>query len=588
MKKLLLILITLAVLNTESISTHLYGGQISVTFLSGTSYAVELHIYRDIAGIPVGQSAMVSSYGRANQALIDTWTLPLVSSSIQNPNLNSCPTFTQWELNIYRDTVSLSPTVYNNPAGYILSYQTCCRTPSSVNLSNPGSYGINTLTLIPPVVDAMSLPIINSTAVVSTPFTDAGFVNIPYSQNFGGIDPDGDSLVYRTYPLLNQGQMMPGTAQGAFSPYSDPVTQFPQVMYNPGYSATVPIIGNGTPGSDFEIDPLTGDVTFTTNTAGVYSYGLVCEEYRNGVLIAASYRDIITGVANTGTGTFPNAAPDILLPVNQNLASWNGDTLVFTGAPVCIELGITDPDSIADVELEISFSDYAPGDITILNQSGTIYGTDTFQTLICYQPDTFVNGVSQTTVFAFDPGCYNLRSNDLSFYFRFDGYSNAGAGGIIDVPVGQNDFNLFNLLSGNPNPGGTWIDIDQSGLLQSNGDFASSQVSSTGVYRFNYIDEQPNFLADTSYLELNYVMPNALQSQTNAEDVKVYPNPSTGEVNIDVPAELMNREFVLVDASGQIIQIGRILSKYEQINIEEKGFYLLKIQNDKARKILIE
>ena len=59
MKKLLLFTFSI-LLFTNSYSTHLMGGQITVTQLNGYDYIVELNAYRDTMGIPMASSATFS------------------------------------------------------------------------------------------------------------------------------------------------------------------------------------------------------------------------------------------------------------------------------------------------------------------------------------------------------------------------------------------------------------------------------------------------------------------------------------------------------------------------------------------------
>ncbi|MDP5168973.1 MAG: PKD domain-containing protein [Bacteroidia bacterium] len=93
----------------------------------------------------------------------------------------------------------------------------------------------------------------------------------PFTFNQGAIDPDGDSLSYELGPCY----------QGA---------NFP-VSYNSGYSPKQPL----GPSWDVQINPLTGDISFTPNPTGNEVTAVMCLrviEWRNGVRIGQITRDM--------------------------------------------------------------------------------------------------------------------------------------------------------------------------------------------------------------------------------------------------------------------------------------------------------
>jgi gliding motility-associated-like protein len=61
----------------------------------------------------------------------------------------------------------------------------------------------------------------------------------------------------------------------------------------------------------------------------------------------------------------------------------------------------------------------------------------------------------------------------------------AGSNGTITVCSSQTQVNLFTGLSGTPQPGGTWIDLDNTGLLTGQY-FNANGVSGAGPYHFRY------------------------------------------------------------------------------------------------------
>ena len=93
-------------------------------------------------------------------------------------------------------------------------------------------------------------------------------------------DIDGDSLVYEfCNPLLTN---VPGF-------YINPpgAPDYPDLVFNPGYSFDYPI--NSDPA--FDIDPETGLITGTPTLMGQFVVGICVKEYRDGVLLSTTNRD---------------------------------------------------------------------------------------------------------------------------------------------------------------------------------------------------------------------------------------------------------------------------------------------------------
>ncbi len=113
-------------------------------------------------------------------------------------------------------------------------------------------------------------------------------INQPFSYNHGAIDADGDSLVYTLVNALGNG----GSAIGYNSPWS------------PTYPVTT---STGT----FPFSSSTGQMTFTPTALEFDVVTVLVQEYRNGVFIGSTMRDIQMVILNlpgcsTATPTFSN------------------------------------------------------------------------------------------------------------------------------------------------------------------------------------------------------------------------------------------------------------------------------------------
>lgn len=65
----------------------------------------------------------------------------------------------------------------------------------------------------------------------------------------------------------------------------------------------------------------------------------------------------------------------------------------------------------------------------------------------------------------------------------------------------------------------------------------------------------------------------------NIDQIKVYPNPTYGLINIDIPESISKIEYILFDQQSKVIEDGSLNSQHSIIDISnyEKGIYLLKI-----------
>ena len=265
-------------------STHIVGGEITYSKLSGNNYKITMKLYRDcFNGVaPYDDPAYVFVYNSSG-ALLQTLTfgfpgsakLPVVlTSPCLVPPSNICV-----EEAVYTGIVALPPIV----GGYDLVYQRCCRNNTILNLIQPGNVGSTYLAHIPgsEVVTKNSSP----------PFTQFPplflCVNSPIFFDHSAIDPDGDSLVYQLCDPFDGADTQcpqPGSNPNCGPPVAPPYNQVP---WNTGYSGGYPL--NSSPA--LAIDPKTGLLTGTPTKVGQFVVGVCVYEYRNGVFLSVNKRD---------------------------------------------------------------------------------------------------------------------------------------------------------------------------------------------------------------------------------------------------------------------------------------------------------
>jgi len=138
---MLLAFICLWAINSRG--AHLVGGEMSYRCLGGNSYEITLKIYRDCAGMgaPFDAFAKVGIF-QGVTGIRDTLlnvSLPGFTAVPLN-SVSSClaiPTGLCLQEAIYVDTITLLP----DSNGYDIVYHRCCRNPSIVNITSPGTSG---------------------------------------------------------------------------------------------------------------------------------------------------------------------------------------------------------------------------------------------------------------------------------------------------------------------------------------------------------------------------------------------------------------------------------------------------------------
>lgn len=162
----------------------------------------------------------------------------------------------------------------------LLGVTDCCRNGSISNLPSPGSlYGSIQASVNTTIDPQTGQPYCNTSVAFSTlpvPFVCA---NSLVSYNHGAVDGDGDSLVYTQINPL----------QGSTLPYTS-------INYNAGWTATNPVTTK--PPNTFGFNTQTGQLKFTPANTEQDVIAVQVNEYRNGVLVGSTMRDIQLVVIN--------------------------------------------------------------------------------------------------------------------------------------------------------------------------------------------------------------------------------------------------------------------------------------------------
>ena len=375
MKKALLYLILLLSCFPQVVkATHTMGADITYTCVSPNQYQVQLTFFRDCAGIlpnnpqnleyrsiACGVSASINLY-QVGSAVDVTPICPSQISACQGGS-------SSFGIQQYTFVGTL-----NLPTGcsdWLLSWENCCRNFAITTLSAPG----NQSTYVTAQLDNTTTPCNNSPIFNNIP-TPIVCVNQPVTYNHGVTDPDGDELRF--------------SLADCYEGLSDPVN------YAAGYSSTVPLSSSG----GVSIDSTTGTITFTPDQVQI---GVLCvkvEEYRGGVKIGETTRDMQFSVINCTN------APPVASGVDGDTVEYQADFCV--GGSICFDIDMTDPDGDNVFSL---WNQGIPGGSFVVVNDGGPNPTGTF----CWQPTTADIGSHFFTVTVSDDHCPLTGSATYAF-----------------------------------------------------------------------------------------------------------------------------------------------------------------------------
>ncbi len=290
--------------------THIIGGYLHYEKVGADTYEVSVTVYKDCQSYINGSGgvttpiefdningqppmflgmpdAVLTVYSYVNGSLDSTgyYFTDVVITDVNIEDPDSCrnvPDEVCVQKGVYTITLSLPD---HTDDGYYLSYQRCCRNPSSINVDvDPLGTGISIAGFIPKLENVPE----NSNPNYSSNPPIAFCLFHPVEYDLSAYDDDGDSLAYEFATPLDGANF--GSVNGVIPP------PYGLISYNSGYSSTYPI--TSTP--PFALDPVTGLLTGTPIQLGAYVVGVKVLEYRNSVLISETIRDLRFYVLDCG------------------------------------------------------------------------------------------------------------------------------------------------------------------------------------------------------------------------------------------------------------------------------------------------
>ena len=293
--RLLFLILFFASFFTEIKASHIVGGNFEMVY-SGRGYFYNVYMdmfYDDInaaAGLlDADLTINIVVYSKATNNYIKDFQLvrPKADNSdfITYSN-NGCTDPKILRTRLFRYTGSVDLSGLNEPQGYYISWERCCRNYETLNIVHTDPYGNYISGQVfylefPPSVKG-GTHFVNSSPVFGKVPAQYLCQNNYIQMDFSATDNDHDSLVYR---LVDPKQGHTTNADAILLyPLSAP---YKPITWEPGYSATNAIHGN----PSLTLNSQTGILSVDPSELGLFAFSMVCDEYRNGVKIGEVQRD---------------------------------------------------------------------------------------------------------------------------------------------------------------------------------------------------------------------------------------------------------------------------------------------------------
>ena len=407
----------------QASASHAMGADLTYTCLGGNQYTLRVSFYRDCAGVPhtnfatvIANSASCGQNLTFNLNLLAGYPVevsPLCPAELINSRCNN-GTLPGVEEYVYEATVTLPM----NCSDWVFSYLTGGRNSAitTLNVSTSGNIYVEA-TLNSIVAPCNSSPDFTS---IPVPYICAGQ---PYTYNHSAIDPDGDVLVYS----LVDARITAGTS----------------VTYLAGFSGTNPL----TSAPPLSINPANGNLAMQPVGPQVAVIAVRVEEYRGGILIGSTIRDMQVTVL-TCTNNTPLINPITSVTGATQTGPFSVD--VCPGVPLSFDIPGVDAD--ASQNLNWSWNNSIPGGVLAAG-SGASPVSATFS----WTPTGADTGLNSLIVNLQDDACPVLGQTTFAIDINVVQGAYAGpdqvycvAGGPVPLNAGGGSSWVWSILSGSP------------------------------------------------------------------------------------------------------------------------------------------
>jgi gliding motility-associated-like protein len=433
-----------------SVAEHITGGDFTVRHVEGNTFEATLSLYRDCAsgGAPFDPSVNITVFDALTNEHLPNLDFIFNGFETIIPELgNTC--FTPdvcLEIGVYQTEFTLP----DNPNGYYLSKERCCRNELSLNL-----FGANLGFVF--TVDVPDPSLMNSSPAFGEYPNEAYFcINGENTIDFGATDEDGDSLVYSFVEPYNGESSFfePDPLIASSKPYST-------IPWETGFSTDNQV--GGTP--PMTIDSETGVITAQPDQVGVFTVAVQVQEFRDGILIGTVRRELQL------TSTV------CVLDLPSVIDTPNGDTIfdILANTATCIPIVITDPNE-GDTLFAQGGGDLLNGSVEPQANFPDADGFSTIEQEFCWTPVCenllFNDSLYVVTITAFSEGCANeplITEQDIYFnvYIEEDESTllEQPMGGEVTIDLYDPSTHCFDFVFVDPNEADTLIVNPQSDIF---------------------------------------------------------------------------------------------------------------------------
>lgn len=325
MKRYLLFIPLLILINFTSNASHMKGSDLRMEQIAPNTFIVTLRFYITCSNIPLSSIQNLQLYDKSTNSLISS--LSLSRDSVVNYNT---PTSSEcFILSYFSDTISL----VNNPNGYYCNWVAGPRSIGSALNFFSGYSQIWTCDIPnPAIIGRNSNPVFNG-----DPISEGICVGQTKILNFSSTDPDGDNLVYSLITPYTDNSSTTGNSK----PYR-------LLTYSSGYNLNN-LLG---PGSLCSLNSNTGMLSTRATQLGHFIIAVKCEEYRNGVKIGETVRDYKILATNCATTSVDEKLLEKKLLIYPNPS--NGLVTIEISEPTILEVYNVNGVKVIDKEILVS------------------------------------------------------------------------------------------------------------------------------------------------------------------------------------------------------------------------------------------
>ncbi len=422
MKKLLLLGLLLLGIN-KAFSKHIKGGYIEYRYIGEGSapntadYKINVYLFVSCTTSgPTGEVVLGVFDAGTNASVQSQAILVSDENTISKKSFGRCisdPPAICYQVYNYATTINLP----NNPNGYILVVQNALRINGIINIYNSLKDGITTFATIPGTIKGVDY---HATSSPNFIFDDTALIcyKSPFTYKFNAVDPNGDSLSYAFGNGLNV------VAAGGSTNNSPPANPpYDALEYEPGFSGTAPL------GSGVTINPVTGVISgIAPAITGVYVVAVYVSQWRNGVLIATTKKELQIDVDNC---SLTAAALDpVYLNCNNFSFIFQNESPASNVSSYFWDFGVGGNGNATSKEPTPSYTYADTGTYTlrlsVTNISGcTDSASATVKVYPGFKPDFTVDGSCYQTTFQFKDASYAKYGSINNWSWNFGDPSTA-------------------------------------------------------------------------------------------------------------------------------------------------------------------